>query len=155
MLGLTAVPGVMGGMLSDEQGNVLVHSFPAIFDQGGLKDAADLLLDNTAGLQEATGDVKLIDMRFELGRLIIKKLPHTFLVILCQPTVNVQLLFISINVAIKKLEKMLPGQMVVPAAESAKPAGAAEPAPAQPPAKAFAQETEKKFGTSLGPPPTW
>lgn len=149
MLGLTTVPGVMGGMLSDEQGNVLAHSFPAIFDQGSLKDAADMLLHNTDGLQEATGEVKLIDMRFELGRIIIKRLPHTFLMILCQPTVNVQLLFISVNVAIKKLEKMLPGQMVVQAATSA------EPTPAQPPAMDFAQEPEKKFGKTIGPPPTW
>ena len=44
-----------------------------------------------------------------------------FLVILCQPTVNVQLLFISINVAIKKLEKLAADNLLVQAA----PAGAA------------------------------
>ena len=72
MLGLTTVPGVMGGMLSDERGNILAHSFPPMFDQGTLKGVTELLLDNTVGLHEATGDVKLFDMRFELGRVIIK-----------------------------------------------------------------------------------
>jgi len=106
MLGLTTVPGVMGAMLSDERGNVLAHSFPAYFDAGTIKGAAELLQDNTVGLQDATGGVKLLDIRFELGRLIIKTLPHMFVVVLCQPAVNIQLLFISLNVAIKKLEKL-------------------------------------------------
>lgn len=121
MLGLTTVPGVMGGMLSDERGNVLAHSFPPLFDQGTLKEAAELLLDNTVGLQEATGGVKLFDMRFELGRIIIKTLPRMFLVILCQPSVNVQLLLISINVAIKKLEKLSVDNPLVQTAQQALP----------------------------------
>jgi hypothetical protein len=95
----------MGGMLSDERGNVLAHSFPPYFDTGSLKDAAELLQDNTVGLQDVTGGVKLFDLRFELGRLIIKTLPHMFVVVLCQPTVNIQLLLISLNVATKKIEK--------------------------------------------------
>jgi predicted regulator of Ras-like GTPase activity (Roadblock/LC7/MglB family) len=121
MLGLTSVPGVMGGMLSDERGNVLAHSFPAFFDQGALMGVTDLLMDNTVGLQEATGGVKLFDMRFELGRVIIKMLPRMFLVILCQPTVNLQLLFISINVAIKKIEKLAADDLLVQAAPQALP----------------------------------
>jgi len=106
MLGLTTVPGVMGGMLSDERGNVLAHSFPSYFDMATLKGAAELLQDNTAGLLDVTGGVKLFDIRSELGRLIIKPLPHMFVVVLCQPSVNIQLLYISLNVAIKKLEKL-------------------------------------------------
>jgi predicted regulator of Ras-like GTPase activity (Roadblock/LC7/MglB family) len=106
MLGLTSVPGVMGGMLSDERGNILAHSFPPYFDAATIKGAAELLQDNTIGLQDVTGGVKLFDVRFELGRLIIKPLPHMFLVVLCQPAVNLQLLFISINVAVKKIENL-------------------------------------------------
>lgn len=121
MMGLATVPGVMGGMLSDERGNVLAHSFPPLFDQGTLRGATELLLDNTVGLQEATGGVKLFDVRFELGRVIIKTLPRMFLVILCQPVVNVQLLFISINVAIKKLEKLSMDNLLVQAAQQALP----------------------------------
>lgn len=119
MLGLTTVPGVMGGMLTDDQGNVLAHTFPPYFDPASLKDAAGLLQDNTAGLQDVTGGVKLYDVRFELGRLIIKTLPRLFVVVLCQPTVNLQLLFISMNVAIKKIEKLAPEQFLVPSAKTA------------------------------------
>lgn len=129
MLGLTTVPGVMGGMLSDERGNVLAHSFPPLFDQGTLSGVADMLLDNTVGLQEATGGVKLFDMRFELGRIIIKTLPRMFLLVLCQPSVNVQLLLISINVAIKKLEKLSIDNLLVQAAPQALPQVQVSPSP--------------------------
>jgi predicted regulator of Ras-like GTPase activity (Roadblock/LC7/MglB family) len=121
MLSLTSVPGVMGGMLSDDRGNVLAHSFPPVFDLATLKGAAEMLMDNTEGLQEATGGVKLFDMRFELGRVLVKALPRMFLVMLCQPTVNVQLLSISINVAIKKIEKLSVDNLLVQTTQQALP----------------------------------
>ncbi len=127
MLGLNSVPGVMGGLLSDEQGSILAHSFPPYFDAATIKGAAELLQDNTVGLQDVTGGVKLFDIRFELGRLIIKPLPQMFLVVLCQPAVNLQLLFISLNVAIKKIEKLLkdlPAVQAPPQATAALPLSA-------------------------------
>lgn len=151
MLGLTSVPGVMGGMLSDEQGNVLAHSFPPYFDAATMKGAADLLQDTTNGLQDVTGGVKLYDIRFELGRLIIKTLPRLFIAVLCQPAVNIQLLYISLNVVIKKIEKLPPEQLVLQTAKQAEPASAKAPVKAS----VSIPEPEKKLGKSLGPPPTW
>lgn len=138
MLGLTSVPGVMGGMLSDERGNILAHSFPAYFDSATLKGAAELLQDNTTGLQDITGGVKLFDIRCELGRLIIKSLPNMFVVILCQPAVNVQLLFISLNVAIKKLEKLSIDHLLVQTAQQAVPQVTVPPLAATAPRPAMA-----------------
>lgn len=122
MLGLKSVPGVMGSMLSDLQGNVLAHSFPTFFDQGSLKDVAVLVNDNSIGLQEATGEVKLFDIRTELGRIIVKTLPRMFITVLCEPAANLQLLMISLNVAVKKLEKMPVEQLAAPAPQAAPPA---------------------------------
>lgn len=132
MLGLTTVPGVMGAMISDERGNVLAHSFPSYFDAGTIKGAADLLQDITVGLQDATGGVKLYDIRFALGRLIIKTLPRMFIVVLCQPTANIQLLLISLNVAIKKLENISDVSLPVQPAQQAAPPVKAPPATAAP-----------------------
>lgn len=130
MRSLTSVPGVMGGMLSDERGNVLAHSFPPYFDSGTIKGAAEMLQDNTIGLQEITGGVKLFDIRCELGRLIIKTIPNMFVVILCQPAVNIQLLLISLNVAIKKLEKLSIDHLLVQTAQQGVPhAQVASPGP--------------------------
>lgn len=106
MESLKSVPGVMGSMLSDEHGNVMAEAFPAFFDKGSLKETARLIGDNSIGLQEATGEVKLFDIRTELGRIIVKTLPRMFLTLLCEPTVNLQLLMITLNVASKKLEKL-------------------------------------------------
>jgi len=138
MLGLTSVPGVMGGMLSDERGNVLAHSFPAYFDAATLKGAAELLQDSTVGLQDVTGGVKLFDIRCELGRLIIKTLPNMFVVILCQPVVNIQLLFISLNVAIKKLEKLSIDQLLVQTTQAAQPQAVVPPLAVAAPRQAMA-----------------
>lgn len=135
MLGLKSVPGVMGGMLSDVQGNVLVHSFPPIFDQETLKNIAVLINDNSLGLQEVTGEVKLFDIRFELGRIIIKSIPRFFVTVLCEPTVNVQLLTITLNVAVKKIEKFSADQLaaITPQPATSEPASKLadeKPAPA-------------------------
>lgn len=145
MLGLTTVPGVMGAMLSDERGNVLAHYFPPYFDTATIKAAADLLQDNTVGLQDATGGVKLFDIRFELGRLIIKTLPHMFVVVLCQPTVNIQLLFISLNVAIKKLEKLSTDNLLVQTAQPAALQTKAPPAAVAAPHSANAAPTHSDY----------
>ena len=91
-----------------------------------------MLQDNTVGLQDVTGGVKLFDIRFELGRLIIKTLPHMFVVVLCQPSVNIQLLYISLNVAIKKLEKLSIDNLLVQTAQQAVPQAQIPQVPAAP-----------------------
>jgi predicted regulator of Ras-like GTPase activity (Roadblock/LC7/MglB family) len=128
MLGLKSVPGVMGGMLSDAQGNVLAHSFPSIYDQETLKNIAALINDNSLGLQEVTGEVKLFDIRYELGRIIIKSIPRFFVTVLCEPTVNVQLLTITLNVAVKKIEKFPADQLAALTPLTATPEPTAKPA---------------------------
>ena len=121
MLGLASVPGVVGGLLSDERGNVLAQSFPPFFDQGVISGVAEMLQDGAIGLHEVTGGAKYFDLRFELGRVIIKALPNMFIAVLCKSTVNVQLLFIGLNIAIKKLEKISINHLLVQAAQQAVP----------------------------------
>jgi predicted regulator of Ras-like GTPase activity (Roadblock/LC7/MglB family) len=103
---LHTVPGIIGGLLSDDEGGVLAHSFPPIFDLSSLQAISSGLNYNIMGLQDATGGVKLLDLRFEHGRIIVKPLPNNFLLMLCEPNLNLQLLSISMNVAIKKIEKL-------------------------------------------------
>ena len=103
---LHSVPGVIGGILSDDDGSVLVHSFPSVFDLSALQGICNNLNFNVMGLQEASGGVKLLDLRFEHGRVIVKTMPNLFLLMLCEQAINLQLLYISINVAVKKLEKI-------------------------------------------------
>lgn len=104
---LHSVPGIIGGLLSDDEGGVLAHSFPPIFELTSLQTITSGLNYNIMGLQDATGGVKLLDLRFEHGRIIVKPLPNHFLLMLCEPNLNLQLLSITMNVAIKKIEKII------------------------------------------------
>lgn len=103
---LHSVPGVIGGLLSDDNGSIMAHSFPDTFDQATLQDAASSLFDNIDGLREATGEARLLDLRFTMGRVVIKKISNLLLVLLCEKDLNLQLLTLSANVAGKKLEKI-------------------------------------------------
>jgi predicted regulator of Ras-like GTPase activity (Roadblock/LC7/MglB family) len=104
---LHTVPGIIGGVLSDDDGGVLAHSFPPIFDLSSLQTISSGLNYNIMGLQDSTGGVKLLDLRFEHGRIIVKPLHNHFLLMLCETNLNLQLLSISMNVAIKKIEKLI------------------------------------------------
>ena len=104
---LHSVPGVIGSLLTDDDNAVISHSFPPVFDLTSLQEVCSNLNFNIMGLNDATGGVKLLDLRFEHGRVIVKSIPKLLLLLLCEQTINLQLLSISINVAIKKLEKLL------------------------------------------------
>jgi len=112
---LHSVPGVIGGLLTDDDSSVIAHSFPPVFDISTLQEGCSNLNFNIMGLNDTTGGVKLLDLRFAHGRIIVKSMPNLLLLLLCEQAVNLQLLNISINVAVKKLEKILV-QPVVPAA---------------------------------------
>jgi predicted regulator of Ras-like GTPase activity (Roadblock/LC7/MglB family) len=104
---LHSVPGVIGGLLTDDDSSVMAHSFPPVFDLTTLQEGCSNLNFNIMGLNDTTGGVKLLDLRFAHGRVIVKSMPNLLLLLLCEQTVNLQLLSISINVAAKKLEKLL------------------------------------------------
>lgn len=104
---LHSVPGVIGGLLTDDDSSVMAHSFPPLFDLASLQEVCSNLNFNIMGLGDATGGVKLLDLRFEHGRVIVKTMPNLLLLLLCEQAVNLQLLSISINVAIKKIEKIM------------------------------------------------
>ena len=104
---LHSVQGVIGGLLTDDDSSVMAHTFPPVFDLTSLQEVCSNLNFNVMGLNDATGGVKLLDLRFAHGRVIAKSMPNLLLLLLCEQTINLQLLSISINVAIKKLEKIM------------------------------------------------
>ena len=113
-------PGVIGGMIADDAGQLLVRSIPDLYDSGQLAKVATLLMEQQFGLEEATGGVRLTEIRFELGKLIARSVGERSLILLCEPGVNIQVLSIALNVAAKKLEK-LPVQSSAPQASSVQP----------------------------------
>lgn len=104
---IKTVPGTLGCMFYDDQGHLVSHVFPGIFDHKMLCAAVATVSENLPGLKEYTGGVKMIDFRFQNGRIVVKPVDGGCLVILCEGTVNLQSLIISLNLAVKQVEKSL------------------------------------------------
>ena len=104
---IKTVPGTLGCMVYDDQGHLVSHVFPGIFDQQTLRGAVKTVSENLPGLKDLTGGMKMIDFRFQNGRVVVKPVDGGCVVILCDGTINLQSLIISLNVAIKQVEKNL------------------------------------------------
>jgi len=113
---LNSVEGVIGSALFNENGAVVDHAFPPLIDAGSLKAVAGLVLECTHGLQIARS-FDTLDLRYVEGRIIIKNFPGALLCLLCTKNINLQVLTITLNLAVKKLEPLL--------ATAAEPAGTA------------------------------
>ena len=146
---LITVPGVVGGMVCDTEGALLSKTFPPLFDEAILENAARVLVDGAAGLETVTGKVGMVDLRYGDARILVRPMAGAHLVLLCAAQTNLQLLNISTSVAIPKLERLvaaLPPPEPVQIVEVAPP-----PPPPPPPAKKAAKEKEKKKESA--PPP--
>jgi predicted regulator of Ras-like GTPase activity (Roadblock/LC7/MglB family) len=114
---IKTVPGTLGCMVYDDQGHLVSHVFPGIFDQKMLSTAVATVSENLPGLKDYTGGVRMIDFRFQNGRVVVKPVEGGCLVILCEGTVNLQSLMIALNIAVKQVEKNL--KTVSPKAQQA------------------------------------
>lgn len=110
---INSVEGVIGSAVFSEKGEVLVHAFPALIDASALKEAANLALECTHGLQIAQ-TLDILDLRYAEGRIIIKAFPGALLCLLCSKAINMQVLNITLNLATKKLESLLPKEPPAP-----------------------------------------
>jgi len=103
---INSVDGVIGSALFSHKGDVLVHAFPALIDAGSLKKAASLTLECSYGLQTSQS-LDLLDLRYSDGRILVKAFPGAMLFLLCTNSINLQVLSITLNLAVKKLEAKL------------------------------------------------
>lgn len=120
---IKTVPGTLGCMVYDLHGQVVSHVFPSIFDKKVLSATVTIMSQNLPGLMELTGGVRMVDFRFQSGRVVVKPVVGGCLVILCDAGINLLLLLISLNLAIKQIETIL--ATVAPIQQQA----AAEPGP--------------------------
>jgi len=104
---INSVEGVIGSAVFSEKGEILAHAFPALIDASALKEAANLALECVHGLQIAQS-LDTLDLRYAEGRIIIKAFPGALLCLLCSKGINMQVLSITLNLAVRKLEARLP-----------------------------------------------
>lgn len=149
---LNTVPGVVGSMVCSQDGRLLAHSFPAVFDESSLQQAATVLTDGATGLETVTGAINLVDLRYAQARMILKPMTGGHLLLLCAATVNVQALVISLSVASKKIEKIMAEPPPVEALASDAGAPAVE---APPPAEDAPSEPTSEPSKSKGKRNWW
>jgi predicted regulator of Ras-like GTPase activity (Roadblock/LC7/MglB family) len=103
---INSVDGVIGSALFSHKGDVLAHAFPALIDAASLKTAASLTLECSYGLQ-ISQTLDLLDLRYSDGRILVKTFPGAMLFLLCANSINLHVLSITLNLAVKKLEAKL------------------------------------------------
>ena len=103
---INSVDGVIGCAVFNENGVVVDQAFPPLIDAYSLNAVAGLVLECTHGLQIARS-LDIIDLRYAEGRIIIKAFPGALLCLLCARSINLQVLTITLNLAVKKLESLL------------------------------------------------
>jgi len=114
---ISSVDGVIGSAVFNHRGDVLAHAFPAIIDAASLKAAASLILECSHGLQMSQ-TLDLLDLRYSEGRILAKAFPGAILFLLCANSINLQVLSITLNLAVKKLEAKLLSEIPAEAPKS-------------------------------------
>jgi predicted regulator of Ras-like GTPase activity (Roadblock/LC7/MglB family) len=112
---LNLMPGVVGSMICDSYGQVLAKLFPSEIDSESLNNTAIILMNNAPALRKMTGDMNMLDLRYEKIRVVVRFVDDICFVIQClsNAMVNLKALEISINAALRYLEKTVRPKSVV------------------------------------------
>lgn len=103
---INSVDGVIGSALCSRRGEVLAHVFPPLIDEASIKKVASLTAECSHGLQ-ISQTLNLLDLRYSNGRILVKAFPEAMLFLLCANSINLQILSITLNLAVKKLKEKL------------------------------------------------
>ena len=100
---LTSVPGVVGGFVFDEAGNVVTSAFPPVFEQQGLFDLAQKLAGDGYFQQWMSGEAGTLDLRYADGHVLVRTVDRSWLLVLSTAQSNAQLLSMSVTQVIRRL----------------------------------------------------
>ncbi|MFZ5442330.1 MAG: hypothetical protein ACOZQL_20140 [Myxococcota bacterium] len=135
---LSAVPGVVGALVFDAQGQVLGTSFPPLFDAGVLGQVTQALADDAYFAEWTSGEAASCELRFVEGQVTVRRAEPGWLLVLSTPQLNAQLLNMSVTQAVRRL-KASPG-----------PAPSAPPPPMPAPKVKLADRLRALVKASLG-----
>lgn len=131
---INAVLGVTGSFICASDGNMIAQAMPGLYEPGQLALAARVANQFFRALEASSQRAAEMDLIFGQQRLILKTFRGGILAILCARTINLPLLNLTVNVAMKKIAATFKAPK--PAAPTVKrpavPAPAAVPTPAVP-----------------------
>lgn len=128
---LAAVPGVVGSLVFDRSGGLVASEFPPVFDQSGLHHLASQLAGDGYFQDWLSGDQAVLDLRFADGTVVVRPVDDEWLMVLCTPQANPQLLSMSLTQVARRLRLGASGAPGGRTGEHPLPAAPA-PAPASP-----------------------
>ena len=101
---INAMVGVTGCFICNDDGEVIASALPNLFDENLLSTVGRTMTQTMVGLATARRrKISDIDLVYSEGRLIAKNLGEGCLCILCVRRINVPLLNLTANLAVKKL----------------------------------------------------
>ena len=124
---MNTLPGIVGSMVYNPEGRVLAKGFPALFDAEALGSAAGVLLYGVQGMEVAAGTISTLDLRYGESRIVVRPIKGANLLLLCTRQANLQLLNISVGMAIPKIEKLVATQAAIPPMPKPPPSSKEEP----------------------------
>ena len=122
---INAIVGVTGCFVCDSEGEALASVLPDVFGEAALT-VGRTAMQTVLGLQTTRRRrVNDLDLLYKEGRIIVKSLGEGCLCILCVRNINVPLLNLTANLAVRKLTKRL--KALSPAETKVKAPGPAIP----------------------------
>lgn len=100
---LGAIPGVVGSMVFDASGAVIATAFPEVFDRSSLDQLAGQLAGDGYFQEWMSGDSAVLDLHYGEGHVVARSLSGQWLLVLCTPQVNGQLLTMSLTQVARRL----------------------------------------------------
>lgn len=104
---INLLPEVIGSVVFNMEGEVVATELGTVTDSSKLEEICNLLTNHIEVLQQITEGVTTLDFRFTTARIIVRSLSGGFLLISCSTSVNTALLNISLNVSVRRLEKLI------------------------------------------------
>jgi predicted regulator of Ras-like GTPase activity (Roadblock/LC7/MglB family) len=105
---LASVPGVVGSMVFASSGAVIAASFPPVFDPTGLQQLASQLTSDTYFQEWLASEPTALDLRYADGRVVIRSMRGSWLLMLCTAQANSQLVAMSMTQAVRRLRAPVP-----------------------------------------------
>jgi hypothetical protein len=115
---LSKTPGVLGTCLCTKGGDVLASTMPDIFDPDSVKKAGEAAAEALTALETFDDGTWEVDFVFEQYLCVVRPAGDHMILLLCEPTVSMPVLKLSINVVVKRIVEASPEELAVSSVRS-------------------------------------
>jgi len=102
---INKVNGVVGTIVTNQEGNVLSSLMPDLYDNEVITEAVSYLCETIMLASSSGRNIKMLNTSYENGQLVLQKLDNGFLIVLCQEGAALPLLSMAMNLTSRKLSR--------------------------------------------------